>query len=140
MLCGDFRQILPVVPRGTNGNIVTTACVKKSYLWDHVVAKHLHTNMRVNLCGDQAARQFADQLLAIRDGKFSTDDDTDVVQLPETMDTNVCNIDDLIPRILLSNFTHIPWLLYFGSLNKTTHTINTNLVEKLPGECIQYKP
>jgi len=38
--------------------------------------------MRVYLCGDQAAGQFADQLLSIGDGKFPTDDDTsDVIQL-----------------------------------------------------------
>jgi len=57
------------------------ACVKKSYLWDSVIVKHLYTNMRVYLCGDQAAEQFADQLLAIGDGKFPTDGDTtDVLQ------------------------------------------------------------
>ena len=61
LLCGDFRQILPVIPQGTRGSIVDT-CVKKSYLWDNVVVKHLHTNMRVHLCRDQAAGQFADQL------------------------------------------------------------------------------
>jgi len=72
------------------------ACVKKSYLWDSVVVKHLHTNMRVHLCGDQAAGQFADQLLAIGDGKFPTNDNTiDVVQLPETMGTFVCSINEL---------------------------------------------
>ena len=48
LLCGDFRQILPVIPRGTRGNIVDT-CVKKSYLWDSIIVKHLHTNMRVHL-------------------------------------------------------------------------------------------
>jgi len=40
LLCGDFRQVLPVIPRRTRGNIVD-ACVKKSYLWDNVVVKHL---------------------------------------------------------------------------------------------------
>ena len=59
LLCGDFRQILPVISRGTRGNIVDS-CLKKSYLWDSVIVKHLHTNMRVYLCGDQAAGQFAD--------------------------------------------------------------------------------
>jgi len=79
LLWGDFRQILPVIPRGTRGNIVD-ACLKKSYLWDSVIVKHLHTNMRVCLCGDEAAGQFADQLLAIGDGKFPSDGDTtDVV-------------------------------------------------------------
>jgi len=61
LLCGDFRQILPVILRGARGNIMDT-CLKKSYLWDSVTVKHLHTNMRVYLCGDKAAGQFADQL------------------------------------------------------------------------------
>ena len=53
--------------------------------------------MRVHLCGDQAARKFADQLLALGDGKFPTEDDTpDVVQLPETMGTFVHSIGELI--------------------------------------------
>ena len=102
--------------------------------------------MRVYLCGDQAAGQFADQLLAIGDGKFPTEDDTlDVVQLPETMGTFVHDIDELVSRVypgLLSNFTNIAWLserCILAPLNKTTRTINTTLVEKLPGECIQYK-
>ena len=145
LLCGDFRQILPVIPRGTRGNIVD-ACVKKSYLWDSVIVKHLHTNMRVYLCGDQAAGQFADQLLAIGDGKFPTDGDTtDVLQLPESMDTFVCNTDELMHRIypdLLSNFTNTTWLserCILAPLNKTTWAINTTLVEQLPGECVQYR-
>ena len=54
LLCGDFRQILPVIQGGTRGNIVDS-CLKKSFLWDHVVVKHLHTNMRVHLHGDEAA-------------------------------------------------------------------------------------
>ena len=42
LLCGDFRQIFPVIPRGTRGNIVDV-CVK-SYLWDNVIIKHLHAD------------------------------------------------------------------------------------------------
>jgi len=56
--------------------------------------------MRVYLCGDQAAGQFADQLLAIGDGKFPTDDGTtDVIQLPETMGTFVSNTDESVSRV-----------------------------------------
>ena len=40
LLCGDFRQILPVIQGGTRGNIVDS-CLKKSYLWNHVVVKHI---------------------------------------------------------------------------------------------------
>jgi len=66
-LCGALgkcSQLFHVAP-------VVDACFKKSHLWDnvHVVVKNLQTNMRVHLCGDQAAGQIADQLLAIGDGK-----------------------------------------------------------------------
>jgi len=56
--------------------------------------------MRVHLCGNQTAEQFADQLLAIEDGKFSTDIDTaNVVQCPETIGTFVCSIEGLMSRV-----------------------------------------
>ena len=113
LLYGDFSQILPVIPRGSSDNIVN-ACVNMSYLWDNVVVKHLNTNMRVYLWGDQVAEQFADQLLAIGDSKFSTDGDTDVVQVHDTMCTFVCNIDDLMSTRLAIKLYKYPRALYFG--------------------------
>ena len=91
LLCGDFRQILPVIQGGTRGNIVDS-CLKKSFLWEHVVVKHLDTNMRVHLHGDEAAGEFAGQLLAIGDGKYPIDTSPDIIQLPESIGTFVCNI------------------------------------------------
>jgi len=43
---GDFRQILPVVPRGTRGDVVAAA-LNHSNIWQHVCVFKLHTNMRV---------------------------------------------------------------------------------------------
>jgi ATP-dependent DNA helicase PIF1 len=43
---GDFRQILPVVPRGTRGDVVTAA-LNRSIVWQHVRVFKLHTNMNV---------------------------------------------------------------------------------------------
>jgi ATP-dependent DNA helicase PIF1 len=43
---GDFRQILPVVPCGTRGDVVTAA-LNRSSIWQHVRVFKLHTNMRV---------------------------------------------------------------------------------------------
>ena len=144
LLCGDFRQILPVVQGGTRGNIVDS-CLKKSFLWEHTIVKHLHTNMRVHLCGDEAAGQFADQLLAIGDGKFPIDTSPDVIQLPENMGTFVSNTSELMSRVypdLLSNFRNMVWLserCILAPLNKTTHTINTALVAQLPDDCVEYR-
>jgi hypothetical protein len=42
----DFRQILPVVPRDTRGDVVVVA-LNRSSIWQHVHVFKLHTNMRV---------------------------------------------------------------------------------------------
>ena len=140
LLCGDFRQILPVVHGSTRGNIIDS-CVKKSFLWEHTVVKHLQTNMRVHRYGNEAAGQFADQLLAIGNGKFPIKTNPDVIQLPQNMGTFVFNTSELISRVhpdLLSNCRNMVWLLehcILAPLNKTTHAINIALVAQLPGAC-----
>ena len=143
LLCGDFRQILPVVQGGTRGNIVDS-CIKKSFLWEHTVVKHLQTNTRVHRYGNEAAGQFADQLLAIGNGKFPIKTNPDVIQLPQNMGTFVFNTSKLISRVhpdLLSNFRNMIWLLEhcnLAPLNKTTHAINIALVAQLPGDCVEH--
>ena len=144
LLCGDFRQILPVIQGGTRGNIVDS-CLKKSFLWEHVVVKHLDTNMRVHLHGDEAAGEFAGQLLAIGDGKYPIDTSPDIIQLPESIGTFVCNIDELVSKVypdLLSNFRNMAWLserCILAPLNESTRAINTALVAQLPGESVEYR-
>jgi ATP-dependent DNA helicase PIF1 len=74
---GDFRQILPVVPRGTKGNVVAAA-LNHSNIWQHVRVFKLHTNMRVQRLLAQggahaqadATRQhaFADYLQRVGEG------------------------------------------------------------------------
>ena len=144
LLCGDFRQILPVIQGGTRGNIVDS-CLKKSFLWEHVVVKHLDTNMRVHLHGDEAAGEFAGQLLAIGDGKYPIDTSPDIIQLPESIGTFVCNIEELVSKVypdLLSNFRNMAWLserCILAPLNESTRAINTALVAQLPGESVEYR-
>ena len=45
IMTGDFRQTLPVVPRGTKADELYS-CIKASHLWQHVVSYHLSTNVR----------------------------------------------------------------------------------------------
>jgi hypothetical protein len=55
VLGGDFRQILPVVRKGTRSSIVG-ASITNSKLWQHVVLLKLHINMRLQnpaLVGNQ---------------------------------------------------------------------------------------
>jgi len=48
LFSGDFRQILPVIARGTRANEVN-ASLNRSYLWPYLKILKLKTNMRV-LC------------------------------------------------------------------------------------------
>jgi ATP-dependent DNA helicase PIF1 len=44
---GDFKQILPVVPRGRRGQIVDANLKRSAVLWHRVKMCQLHENMRV---------------------------------------------------------------------------------------------
>jgi hypothetical protein len=46
VLGGDFRHVLPVVPKGGREDIVS-ASLPRSHLWQHVTILRLHINMRV---------------------------------------------------------------------------------------------
>ena len=111
LLCGDFRQILPVIQGGTRGNIVNS-CLKQSYLWDQVLIKTLKTNMRVYLCGESEPGQFAQQLLTIGGDTFPIDVLPDIIQLPDKIGTFV-HTEDLIEAIypaLLTYYSEMSWL------------------------------
>ena len=73
---GDFRQVLPVVARGTRAQI-TDATLLRSYIWQGVRRIELTQNMRA-----QCDTWFADYLLRIGNGTEETFGD-DYVHLPE---------------------------------------------------------
>ncbi|KAG5524165.1 hypothetical protein RHGRI_030983 [Rhododendron griersonianum] len=63
LLGGDFRQILPVVPKGVREEIVN-ASLRRSDLWDDICVLTLNLNMRLNTT-DPANAAFATSLLGI---------------------------------------------------------------------------
>ncbi|GFT78905.1 ATP-dependent DNA helicase [Nephila pilipes] len=64
LLAGDFRQTLPVVPRGTRADEIK-ACLKSSILWPHIKVLSLKVNMRVSLQNDLTAKEFSELLIDI---------------------------------------------------------------------------
>ena len=48
MISGDWRQVLPVVPRGNRSKIVRST-IKSSPLWENVEVLSLTENMRVKI-------------------------------------------------------------------------------------------
>jgi len=144
LLAGDFRQTLPVIPKGTMADELK-ACLKSSYLWTHVHRLRLKTNMRVHLQSDAAASQFAEQLLNIGDGKIIVDPISGLITIP----SNFCNIVDSIETLKIKVFPNIRqcfndhrWLCERAILapkNDSVNAINLQIQQQLPGEDVLYK-
>jgi hypothetical protein len=63
--CGDFRQILPVIPGGTISDEIN-ASIKFSDLWNQVAVLNLTTNMR------SVSPLFSQRVLSIGNGTGMT--------------------------------------------------------------------
>ena len=63
VLAGDFRQLLAVVPGGTQANTID-ACLTQSALWPHFQQHHLTRNLRLE--SDSDAKSYADFLMQVR--------------------------------------------------------------------------
>ena len=144
LLAGDFRQTLPVIPKGTMADELK-ACMKSSHLWKHVVKLGLKTNMRVHLQGDVSAGSFAAQLLRLGDGKAPVDPTNGLISIPN----NFCNVvesievrkNSVFPNIR-SHFNDHTWLCERAILapkNNSVNAINLQIQQQLPGETTSYK-
>ncbi|XP_038698800.1 uncharacterized protein LOC119996288 [Tripterygium wilfordii] len=74
LLGGDFRQILPVVPKGSSFDTVN-ACIARSNLWKHCKFFYLKTNMRLSAKGLSNEEKlqltsFSEWLLDVGEGKI----------------------------------------------------------------------
>ncbi|GAU39679.1 hypothetical protein TSUD_320920 [Trifolium subterraneum] len=89
VLGGDFRQILPVIPKGTRHEIVQSA-INSSPLWRFCEVLTLTTNMRL-LAGCtgpniEKRREFSEWILGIGDGSIGdADDERITVKIPHDM-------------------------------------------------------
>ncbi|XP_072074046.1 uncharacterized protein [Arachis hypogaea] len=72
---GDFRQILPVIPKGTRQEIVS-ATINSSYIWNDCKLLTLTKNMRLRSSDSNTRsselKEFADWILGIGDGCHGT--------------------------------------------------------------------
>ena len=139
LLCGDFRQILPVVKNGTMANIVN-ASLKKSHLWGQIRIMILNTNMRAHLSGDVGATDFARLLLSIIDGRVPLFAKPDTITIPKELCKSVNNLEELKTQVypnLDVNSTKPLWLAeraIVSPLNTNVNKLNTWLMNEFPGE------
>jgi hypothetical protein len=143
VLAGDFRQTLPIIPRGTAADELK-ACLKASYLWRHVQKLSLTTNMRVHLQGDMAAGDFAQLLLTLGDGKAPVQPTTGLMKIPSYF----CNLVESVDVLKNSVFHNIrmhyhshTWLCERAILapkNDAVNAINLQVQQHLPGDTSTY--
>ena len=100
LLCGDYRQILPVVRGGTRENIVNS-CLKRSTLWSGVKTMKLTKHIKVSKYGDVEAGQFTDHLLDLGSGNFPICKEPDSIFV-RNFGSFVTTTQELIGTIFLS--------------------------------------
>jgi hypothetical protein len=69
VLGGDFQQLLPVVPKGGQEDIVSVSLLRL-HLWRHVIIFRLHINMRVMATNFEEQRKFAKWVLNVGDNNL----------------------------------------------------------------------
>ena len=145
---GDFRQILPVVIKGSREDIVGS-CLRRSILWTHVKLIKLKINMRLQRAENQpdAAEQkeFAEWLLKVGEGRIPTIRglENNIIRLPNDIILPSQNINDLINFVysnLATNFN--PQYLVKRAIltpkNVEIHNINTIIMDQFSEETVEY--
>ncbi|UYV80593.1 hypothetical protein LAZ67_19000888 [Cordylochernes scorpioides] len=126
VLGGDFRQVLPVVPRASRAEIVA-ACIKQSKLWPLFVILRLTQNMRAGI----DAQSFSQWLLKVGDGDLPTDQQG-LISLPESC---IFHGVDLVQEIFGSSYGDITALSQYVILtpkNTDSLEINEKVLDRLP--------
>jgi ATP-dependent DNA helicase PIF1 len=103
---GDFRQILPVVPRGCRSDIVH-ASINASKIWDHCKVLSLTQNMRLKDNGDRhELAAFSKWILDVGEGKLSVPNDGYAeIEIPQEL--LIVDYDEPIPAIVNSTYPNL---------------------------------
>jgi ATP-dependent DNA helicase PIF1 len=143
VFAGDFRQILPVIPRGSKADVLN-ACLKASFIWNSIQRLNLTTNMRAHLTNNPSAANFAKILLTLGNGHFTADNDNGIISTKD-LGRNVKTIQELKEAVfpnLRNNFLNFNWICERAILaptNDSVNRINLELLAKLPGDTHLYK-
>ena len=144
---GDFRQVLPVVPRGTRAQI-TDATLRRSYIWNSLCRVRLTQNMHA-----KNDTWFADYLLRIGNGTEETFGDDYVQFLDDIVvewsqnssktakKTNPKDhaIDNLIEKVfpkLEANCNSADYMrerTILSTRNDHVDTVNAIMIKRYPG-------
>lgn len=149
LLGGDFRQILPVIYKGSRSDIVG-ASISRSPLWSICQIFKLTRNMRLIEGKSDAERRrietFSRWILDIGDGKVASIRDDCSFQVPPEfcIHSESNNIDEFINTVfpnLVTSYTNVQYLRERSILtptNKVVDHVNNLILDKIPGEIFTY--
>ena len=151
VLCGDFRQTLPVIPGASRAGIVAK-CLNQHPLWRHFEVMYLTKNMRVNANSDPKLVAWSEWLQSVGDGVEGEE-----VKVPEEICTTIeegtkknpmaekDSLKGLIAKVfpnLEGNLADLEWLTGRSILtptNKQRHHINDTMVQMAPGQEVRLR-
>ncbi|XP_058742520.1 uncharacterized protein LOC131615017 [Vicia villosa] len=147
---GDFRQILPVIPRGSRSDIVH-ATINASYIWHSCQVLTLTKNMRLKGGRTDEEKkeidQFSKWLLKLGEGRLSEPNDGDAeIDIPreiliEQFDDPIVAIVNSTYPAFLDNFTSFDYLksrAILASTIEVVEQINNHVLNMMPGESKEY--
>jgi ATP-dependent DNA helicase PIF1 len=147
---GAFRQILPVIPKGTRADIVH-ATINSSYLWRRCNVLTLKQNMRLQFSSNSAEndqlKEFAKWILDIGDGKVGIIEDGEcIVDIPPDLliqsssdpigDIVEAIYPNLLQNMLIPNFFQDRAIL--APTLEVVEKINDYVLALMPGEPKEY--
>ena len=141
---GDYRQILPVLPRASRAQIVASV-LNRSPLWQNVHVHHLTENERVKQVGAKTGKtkelqHFADTLQQIGDGTYPIAHQLapDLIRIPDDWLSKSTNLEEFVQEAfphMQHNFDDDDFLKGRAILtpkNKDAQEINNIILHKLP--------
>jgi hypothetical protein len=155
-LGGDFRQILPVIPKGRRADIVHVS-LNQSELWKNCEVLTLSENMRLKQNHEDSDAEieqyaaFANWLLRIGDGKEPTkrrgdENEATWIKIPdqfliEATENPLESIFKSTYEAFEENFTKPTYLMeraILTPMNDTVQELNTFALQRVPGEGVEY--
>lgn len=137
IVSGDFRQILPIIPRGKRAHIVKL-CVKNSKLWQYFKKHHLHENMRVK--NDNNGTEFKRWLLTIGEGKTYNkfEKENDLFAIPAELLTENNIIDEIYGNNIRISDESVHEKVILAPRIADVLELNNKIIAKLEGRLHNY--
>ena len=146
VLCGHFRQTLPVIPGASRAGIVSK-CLNQHPLWQQFEVMYLTKNMRVNAQSDPKLLAWSEWLQSIGDGvegeqvtipeELGIGIEADTKKQPMAELDSMKKVIDAVFPDLANNLADPEWLTgrsILTSTNKERHRINEVMVGMAPGK------